>query len=126
MAKETHDLHSIGYNVLDFILRNVFGLLCLLSGITYQVYQMTNKSQNLSRAQIILSIILWAVSGCAIVYALSELQMNKLIYGFICWATPIVIKPFADKVAEHAPNMSEKLVGWLEYFIERKKKDSEK
>lgn len=115
---------SIGWKLIDFTIRNSFGLLCFLSGITYQIYQMTGKTKRLTRAQCIMAVIMWAISGITVVIALNGMQMNKLMYGLICWATPIVIKPFADKLAEKAPNLSEKLVGWIDYLITpRKKKD---
>ena len=69
-----------------------------------------------------MSVILWFVSGITTVIALSNIEMNKLIYGVVCWATPIVIKPFADKVAEHAPNLAEKLMIWLEAIVDKKTK----
>ncbi len=70
-----------------------------------------------------MAVILWLVSGVAVVVALTNVEMNKLIYGVVCWATPIVIKPFADKLAEHAPNVAEKLLVWLELLIDKKTKD---
>lgn len=117
--------HDIGYKILDFTIRNSFGLLCFLSGLTYQIYQMSGKTKRLSRPQCIMAVTLWAISGITVVIALSDLAMNKLMYGLICWATPIVIKPFADKVAEKSPGLSEKVVGWIDALLERKKKENE-
>lgn len=117
--KVSHD--GIGVKIADFVLRNGFGLLCFLSGLTYQIYQMTGRTKRLTRAQCIMAVTMWALSGIAVVIALNGIEMNKLIYGLVCWATPIVIKPFADKVAEKSPVLSEKIIGWLESMFDRKK-----
>lgn len=121
-----HDIHKLGWGIIDFCIRNIFGILCFLSGFTYQIYEMSGKKKELRIGQRVISILFWAISGGAIVIGLSGLHMNKLLYGFVCWATPIVIKPFADKVAEHSPNLGEKLMVLIEFFVDRKKKDLEK
>lgn len=121
--KISHDPNHIFWTIFDFIVRNAFGLLTFLAGFVYQVYQMSGRSRLLTRAQCIMAVILWLVSGVAVVVALTNVEMNKLIYGVVCWATPIVIKPFADKLAEHAPNVAEKLLMWIELLIDKKTKE---
>ena len=66
---------------------------------------------------------MWFISGIAVVIALSNINMNKLIYGITCWATPIVIKPFADALAEHAPKIAEKAMMWIEAMVDKKTKN---
>ncbi len=121
--KISHDPNHIFWTIFDFIVRNAFGLLTFLAGFVYQVYQMSGRSRLLTRAQCIMAVILWLVSGVAVVVALTNVEMNKLVYGVVCWATPIVIKPFADKLAEHAPNVAEKLLMWIELLIDKKTKE---
>jgi hypothetical protein len=121
--KISHDPNHFFWVIFDFIVRNAFGLLTFLAGFVYQVYQMSGRSRVLTKAQCILAVILWLVSGVAVVVALTNVEMNKLIYGVVCWATPIVIKPFADKLAEHAPNVAEKLLVWIELLIDKKTKE---
>lgn len=121
--KISHDPNHIFWMIFDFIVRNAFGLLTFLAGFVYQVYQMSGRSRLLTRAQCIMAVILWLVSGVAVVVALTNVEMNKLVYGVVCWATPIVIKPFADKLAEHAPNVAEKLLMWIELLIDKKTKE---
>lgn len=70
-----------------------------------------------------MAVIFWFISGITVVIALNDIEMNKLLYGVVCWATPIVIKPFADKLAQHAPNLAEKLLVWFESFVEKKSKE---
>lgn len=86
---------------------------------------MTGKTKRMTRAQCILAVTMWSISGIAVVIALNHVNMNRLFYGLVCWATPIVIKPFADKLAENAPNLAQKLVGVLDYFIDCKKNKEE-
>ena len=70
-----------------------------------------------------MSVLMWFISGLAIVISLSEVHMNQLFYGLACWATPIVIKPFADSIASHASPISEKILTSFETFIEKYTKD---
>ena len=84
---------------------------------------MSGRSKRLTRAQCIMAVMMWFVSGITVVISLNGVVMNKMVYGVICWATPIVIKPFADKVAEHAPNIAEKLLNWIESLIDKKTKE---
>ena len=122
MEEKVTSPDGVWLKIMDFAIRNSFGIICFLSGLTYQIYQMTGKTKRMTRAQCILAVTMWSISGITVVIALNNIEMNRLFYGLICWATPIVIKPFADKLAENAPNLAQKLVGWLDYFIERKQK----
>lgn len=121
--KISHHFSDWLWDFAELVMRNSFGFLTFLAGLVYQFHQMMGKSRRLKRSQCILSVILWAISGITVVIALDGIEINKLIYGIICWATPIVIKPFADKVAEHAPNLADKLLVWLESFIDKKSKE---
>ena len=121
--KINHDFDDILWSIIEFIIRNSFGILSALAGFVYQIYQMSGKKRNLTRVQCIFSVILWAISGIGIVIGLNGVEMNRLFYGAVCWATPIVIKPFADKVAEHAPTIGNKIMKLIESLIDNIKKD---
>lgn len=124
MDTQTPD-QDVMSSFFDFIARNVFGLLCFISGLTYQIYQMTWSTKTMSRAQKLAGIALWTISGFTVVVMLSNIDINKLLYGFICWATPITIKPLAEKWAEKSPQLCEVLVGWIISYFDRKKKNNE-
>lgn len=121
--KITHDANSFIWVIIDFLIRNAFGFLTFLAGFVYQIYQMTGRTKRLTRAQCIMAVTLWFISGITVVIALNGIEMNKLLYGVVCWATPIVIKPFADKLAQHAPNLADKLLVWVETFVDKKVKN---
>lgn len=122
--KINHDPNSPIWVIVDFLLRNAFGFLAFLAGFVYQIYQMSGRSKRLTKAQCIMAVIFWFISGITVVIALDHVVMNKLMYGVVCWATPIAIKPFADKLAEHSPRLAEKLLTWLESFVDKKSKES--
>lgn len=66
---------------------------------------------------------MWFISGIAVVIALSNINMNKLIYGIVCWMTPIMFKPFADALAEHSPRIAEKVMIYIESMVDKKTKN---
>lgn len=121
--KISHDPNHYSWVVFDFIVRNAFGLLTFLAGFVYQVYQMSGRRKRLTRAQCIMSVIMWFISGIAVVIALSNINMNKLIYGIVCWMTPIMFKPFADALAEHSPRIAEKVMIYIESMVDKKTKN---
>lgn len=121
-----HNFNDLLWDVAEFIIRNIFGILSALAGFVYQIYQMSGRKNTLTRAQCITSVILWAISGIGIVIGLNGVELNRLFYGVICWATPIVIKPFADKIAEHAPTIGTKIMLIIEGMIDSRKKDLNK
>lgn len=121
--KVDHDLHQILWNIVEFILKNIFGILSALAGILYQVHQMSGKFKRMSKAQCISSIIMWVIASMAIVIGLADMSMNRLFYGLTCWLTPIVIKPIADAVSIEITPFTTKLIKAIERIIETKIKN---
>lgn len=114
-------------DILDFFFRNIFGFLTTMTGIAYQVYQMSGRAKRLTRMQCITSVCMWIVSSFAIVVGLADTEINRMLYGLICWITPIAVKPIADEVSEKAGPIAEKVLNALGNVAEgivKKGKDS--
>jgi len=124
--KVNHELAEILISIFDFMARNLFGILSAAAGIAYQIYQMAGRTQRMSRAQCISSIIMWFVASFAIVTGLSGTDMNKLFYGLVCWLTPITVKPIADVISIRITPFTEKIIASLERLADSKIKNGNK
>lgn len=100
-------------DILDFFFRNIFGFLTTMTGIAYQVYQMSGRAKRLTMMQCITSVVMWIVSSFSIVIGLADTEINRMFYGLICWITPIAVKPIADAVSEKAGPIAEKVLNAL-------------
>lgn len=106
--KEEHiDLLKV---IVNFVSRNAFGILCFIAGFIYQLYKVSGMERTLTFMQTVYSVTMWLFGGMAVIYGLGGIEMNKFFYGLACWATPIIIKPIADAVAENAKPVSEKVI----------------
>ena len=112
----TEKLNDLFIDFLDFFLRNIFGFLTTLTGIVYQIYQMSGKTKRMTKMQCVMSVIMWIISSFAIVVGLSGSDMNRMIYGLICWATPLAVKPISDMISIKAGPMAEHLLNALDKF----------
>lgn len=113
-----HKIEDYFYDILEFIVRNSFGILSALAGILYQVYQMSGRTKIMTRIQCISSVLMWFISSIAIVIGTENLEINKLFYGLICWATPIIVKPIADTLSVKASPITEKILKSIESLID--------
>jgi len=113
-----HKIEDYFYDILEFIVRNSFGILSALAGILYQVYQMSGRTKRMTRIQCISSVLMWFISSIAIVIGTENLEINKLFYGLICWATPIIVKPIADTLSVKASPITEKILKSIESLID--------
>lgn len=116
--KVSHDLHDYLWDIAEFIIRNLFGVLSALAGIAYQVYQMSGRTKKMTRVQCVTSVLMWFIASMAIVIGLEGAGINKLFYGLICWLAPIVAKPIADTVSVKASPLTEKIIRGVEKFID--------
>lgn len=71
----------------------------------------------MTKTQCVASVMMWFISSMAIVIGMENVGINKLFYGLICWATPIVIKPIADTISVKASPVTEKIVKALESLL---------
>ena len=108
--KVNHEIHNLLWDVAEFIIRNLFGVLSALAGIAYQIYQMSGRTRRMSKLQCITSVFMWFIASMAIVIGLEGMGINKLFYGLICWATPIIVKPIADTLSIKASPVTEKII----------------
>jgi len=108
--KVDHQITDFLWNIAEFIIRNLFGVLSALAGIAYQIYQMSGRTRRMTRVQCITSVFMWFVASMAIVIGLEGVGINKLFYGLICWATPIIVKPVADTLSVKASPFTEKVI----------------
>jgi len=72
----------------------------------------------MTRVQCVTSVLMWFIASIAIVIGLENLGINRLFYGLICWATPIVVKPIADTLSVKASPMTEKVLKSIEALID--------
>lgn len=123
-----HDFNGFLWNAFDFILRNLFGILSTLVGFAYQIYQMSGRTRRMTKWQCISSVFMWLIASIAIVIGLEDANINKLFYGFICWLTPIVVKPIADTASIRISPLTDKVFNSLEKLIDSytKKADRKK
>jgi len=108
--KVDHQIADILWDIAEFIVRNLFGVLSAMAGIAYQIYQMSGKTRRMSKIQCVTSVFMWFIASMAIVIGLEGAGINKLFYGLICWLAPIVVKPIADTVSVKASPFTEKLI----------------
>lgn len=108
--KVNHEISNFLWDIAEFIIRNLFGVLSALAGIAYQIYQMSGRTRRMTRVQCITSVFMWFVASMAIVIGLEGVGINKLFYGLICWATPIIVKPVADTLSVKASPFTEKVI----------------
>lgn len=118
--KVNHEVSEYIFNFFEFILRNMFGILSALAGILYQIYQMSGRTRRLTKTQCISSVLMWVISSIAIVIGLDNAEINKLIYGLICWLSPIVCKPIADVVSVKITPFTETIIMNLEKLMTKK------
>lgn len=118
--KINHEIGDILYNIFEFILRNIFGMLSALAGIAYQIYQMSGRTKRMTRTQCISSVCMWFTASLAIVIGLENSDINKLIYGLVCWLAPVICKPIADVVSVNASPFTEKIIKSFERLITKK------
>lgn len=120
--KVSHEFNELMWDLFDFMIRNLFGILSALAGVAYQIYQISGRTRRMTKSQCITSVIMWLVASCAIVIGLSGSDINKLFYGLICWMTPIVVKPIADTLSVKASPITEKVIKGVEKFIDSQTK----
>ncbi len=113
MAQTPDKINDFLIDILDFFFRNIFGFLTTITGIAYQIYQMSGRAKRLTKMQCITSVCMWIVSSFAIVVGLAESEINRMLYGLICWITPIAVKPIADAVSGKAGPIAEKVLNAL-------------
>lgn len=116
--KVNHEIHNLLWDIAEFIVRNLFGVLSALAGIAYQIYQMSGCTRRMSKLQCVTSVFMWFIASMAIVIGLEGMGINKLFYGLICWATPIIVKPIADTLSIKASPVTEKIIKGFEKFID--------
>jgi hypothetical protein len=116
--KVNHEIADFLWGVAEFIIRNLFGVLSALAGIAYQIYQMSGRAKRMTKVQCIVSVFMWFVASLAIVIGLEGVGINKLFYGLICWATPIIVKPVADTLSVKASPFTEKVIKSFEKILE--------
>jgi len=125
MAQAPYEkLNELAIDAIDFILRNIFGFLSAMTAFAYQIYQMSGRAKRLTRMQCITSVVMWIVSSFAIVVGLADSNMNRMLYGLLCWLVPLIVKPVADAVSEKATPIAEKVLNALgnvaESFVKKK------
>lgn len=118
MEKTPAEVNNFWIDLLEFILRNLFGFITTLAGIAYQVYQMTGRGKRLTRSQCISSVLMWVLSSFAIILGLADANINKLFYGLACWLTPIIVKPVSDAVSVKAGPIAERMLDSIAKFFE--------
>ena len=116
--KVDHQIADILWDIAEFIVRNLFGVLSAMAGIAYQIYQMSGKTRRMSKVQCVTSVFMWIIASMAIVIGMEGVGINKLFYGLICWATPIIVKPIADTLSIEASPVTEKVIKSLEKLLE--------
>ena len=121
--KVNHEFQDLLWDVAEFIIRNLFGVLSALAGIAYQIYQMSGRTRRMSKLQCVTSVFMWFIASMAIVIGLEGMGINKLFYGLVCWMTPLVIKPVADAISIRATPFTEKLISSLEKLLQSKIKN---
>lgn len=121
--KVNHEIHNLLWDIAEFIVRNLFGVLSALAGIAYQIYQMSGRTRRMSKLQCVTSVFMWFIASMAIVIGLEGMGINKLFYGLVCWSTPLVIKPVADAISVRASPFTEKLITALEKLLQSKIKN---
>jgi len=113
-------------DILDFFFRNIFGFLTTMTGIAYQVYQMSGRKKRMTRMECVMSIVMWIMSSFAIVVGLADSHMNRMLYGLVCWLTPLIVKPVADAISIRATPFTIKILATLEKVVETKIKNDTK
>lgn len=123
--KVSHEIGNLLWDIAEFLVRNLFGVLSALAGIAYQIYQMSGRTKRMTKLQCVVSVCMWFLASLAIVVGLEGMGINKLFYGLICWLAPIVAKPIADTVSVHASPFTEKVLRSIEKVIQSKVKNQE-
>ena len=123
--KINHEVSEVAWQLFDFIIRNLFGILSAMAGVAYQIYQMSGRTTRMTKMQCIMSVFMWLIASLAIVVGLSNSDIHKLFYGLICWLTPITVKPIADTFSVKASPFTEKIIKALESLVESKIKKVE-
>jgi hypothetical protein len=108
--KISHEIAEILWSIFDFIVRNLFGILATMAGIAYQIYQMTGRTRRLTKMQCVASVFMWFIASFAIVVGLSDSEMNRYVYGLVCWLAPVIVRPIADTVSVNASPITEKII----------------
>lgn len=116
--KINHELRELLWAGLEFIIKNIFGLLSALTGFIYSVYRLSDRFKRMTKIQCITSICMSITASIAMVIGLAGVDMNRLLYGFLCWATPFVIKQIADIVSIRISPITEKAVKYVERFVD--------
>jgi hypothetical protein len=116
--KVDHQIADILWDIAEFIVRNLFGVLSAMAGIAYQIYQMSGRTRSMTKVQCVTSVFMWIIASMAIVIGMEGVGINKLFYGLICWATPIIVKPIADTLSIKASPVTEKIIKGFEKFID--------
>lgn len=123
--KVNHEIGNLLWDIAEFLVRNLFGVLSALAGIAYQIYQMSGRTKRMTKLQCVVSVCMWFLASLAIVVGLEGMGINKLFYGLICWLAPIVAKPIADTVSVRASPFTEKILRSIEKVIQSKVKNQE-
>jgi hypothetical protein len=113
MAQAPDKINDFFIDILDFFFRNMFGFLSAMTAFAYQIYQMSGRAKRLTKMQCITSVVMWIVSSFAIVVGLADSNMNRMLYGLLCWLVPLIVKPVADAVSEKATPIAEKVLNAL-------------
>lgn len=124
--KVSHEISNILWDIAEFLIRNLFGVLSALAGIAYQIYQMSGRTKRMTKLQCIVSVCMWFLASLAIVVGLEGMGINKLLYGLICWLAPVICKPIADTVSVRASPFTENVIKALEKLVQSRIKNDNK
>lgn len=124
--KVSHEISNILWDIAEFLIRNLFGVLSALAGIAYQIYQTSGRTKRMTKLQCIVSVCMWFLASLAIVVGLEGMGINKLFYGLICWLAPIICKPIADTVSVRASPFTENVIKALEKLVQSRIKNDNK
>jgi hypothetical protein len=106
--------------IIEFVIKNIFGIVMTLGGIAYELYKMSGKDvRDLSRTQITLSVLLWILASLGVIIGLAEVNIHKFLYGLLCWTTPIMAKPISESVSIKATPITMKVLNALESAIDK-------
>lgn len=106
--------------IIEFVIKNIFGIIMTFGGIAYELYKMYGHGpRELSKPQVILSVLLWILASLGIVIGLGEANIHKLLYGLLCWTTPIMAKPISESVSLKATPIAMKVLNALEMALDK-------
>lgn len=120
--KISHEISEFLWNIFEFFVRNLFGVMSALAGIAYQIYQLSGNMKRMTRTQCVTSIFMWFFISGAVVIGLENAGINRLFYGLICWLAPIVMKPIADTVSIKISPFTESVIKSIEKLLKSKLK----